>query len=366
MKYPEIYTSNEVLNIFKSMPSLPLKPEEPKKPQKPKDPGEYDSGGNRGCSAFMILGAIVMFCFVVSSDAENKVGLILLSVALFFLSFFLFKTTTWDKDANREEQRKYRKDMISYPEKLKAYEADLVKYKDSLAQYEAVVKELTSIASVAKYRSKGMTSYLRRRAKPTLINIETDDLIKKGASEDYFKDLLKANGFNLLHDLKIKAGSKFYYPDILIEIDGLYLDIEIDEPYAGNDGTPIHYVKNDYGVEHSIDEDRNKFFTRNGFEVIRFSEEQIFCHTEDCVNVIREYVESLLQGKIYETDSSLCQQKWTYEDSMRMAYRRFRRTYVPAEYVTNIDKEEQLSYQEILEEIKTKRKNPYDESDLPF
>lgn len=369
MKYPEIYTSYDVLQVLNSEPLLPVKPEEPKKPQKPINPGEYDSGGNRGCFALMVIGTIVLFCFIVSADVDNKFGLILLSIGLFFCSFFLFKTTTWDRESHLKQQQEYRENLAAYPEKLKIYESSLAKYKNNLTRYEARVKELTSPESLAKYRSKRINMYLQSRIKPMLKNMEGDEVVKKGASEEYFEDMLKANGFNLLYDTKIKVGSRFYYPDFLIECNGIYLDIEIDEPYAGNDGTPIHYVKKDYILEHSIDEERNNFFTRNGIEVIRFSEEQIFCQSEKCVTVIREYIESLLHGKMYIVSEhlSLTQQKWTYEDSIRMAYRRFRRTYVPAEYVANIDKEEQLSYQEILEEIRDKRENQNDyEDSLPF
>ena len=52
--YPEIYSSENVIRILSKKPQLPQAPIEPVKPIMPSDPGEYDSGGNRGCSLFVV------------------------------------------------------------------------------------------------------------------------------------------------------------------------------------------------------------------------------------------------------------------------------------------------------------------------
>lgn len=366
--YPEIYPSNEVLKILNSNPVLPTKPQEPIQPQKPINPGEYDSGGNRGCFTFMVIGSIVLFFYVISSDNDNKFSLICISIFLFLCSFFLFKTTSWDKDSHYEKQKKYREDLCSYPDKLKIYETELANYKKKLMNYEAEVKRITSAQAISLFRSNSIKAYLRSRRIPDFVDIELNDIVKRGASEEYFKGVIVEHGFNLLDGKKIKVGSTYFYPDILIESNGIYIDIEIDEPYAGNDGTPIHYMKKDYVLVHSIDEDRNNYFTSKGVEVIRFSEEQIFCHTEECINVIEAYISSLINGKKYSSaNNEICiLPKWTYEDSVKMAYRRFRRTYVPSEYQTNIDKEIQLSYQDIQKELRNNREKSVDTDDFPF
>lgn len=366
--YPEIYISNEVRQILNKEPQLPMKPQEPQKPSLPKDPGEYDSGGNRGCSALMIVASVVLFIFVCNSDKDNKIGVILATIGSFLCALFLFKTTTWDKDSHEEQRKQYRKDIESYPSRLKEYEVSLERYKTLLSDYDIRFKTLTSAHYLKKFRADLMRSFLTNRDKAPLCKIDLTDSIKIGASEEYFKNRLRSEGFNVLDGFKIKAGTKYFYPDILIEHNGLYLDIEIDEPYSGNDGTPIHYLKMDYAVPYSIDRDRNDFFNKHGFEVIRFCEEQVFRYTDECIQLIIEFTQSLMNGEKYSNpiNGDFIKPKWYYEDCAKMAYRRFRKTYVPNEYVKYIDREEQHSYQEIIEEIERNKREQSYSDDLPF
>lgn len=98
------------------------------------------------------------------------------------------------------------------------------------------------------------------------------------------------------NNASIPAGGSYFYPDFLICEKGLFIDVEIDEPYVGNDGTPIHYVDNQYGFCTSVDKERNDYITSQGFEIIRFSEEQIFLHPQECIIVIKDYISSILSG----------------------------------------------------------------------
>lgn len=367
--YPEIYNSTAISKILNKEPQLPVRPQEPQKPDSPINPGEYDSGGNRTFFLLWMIGTIVLFCFVVSLDIEKgKPVLILLSIVSFLLAFFLFKTTTWDKQSHEEEQRKYKTDIANYPYAVSAYEKEFEKYKEELISYVKKVEDITSPISLAKFRSLEIRNYLKDRSKPNMTDIDLVESIKTGASEHFFKEKLKSQGFNLIERKKIQAGGGFFYPDILIEKSGIYVDIEIDEPYVGNDGTPIHYIKRVLGVPFSIDEKRNDFFTKHGFEVIRFSEEQIFCASDNCIQLISDFIKSILHGEkfvILENDN-LQKDKWTYEESVKMAYRRFRRTYVPEEYATYIDKEEQHGYQEILNELKSNHSNQSFDNGIPL
>lgn len=357
--YPEIYHSAEICDILNKEPQLPIKPQEPKRLTQPIDPGEYDSDGYARC--FWIFGmifSIVGFYLGVSSEfGEHTIPLVFGSILGFIVSFFALKIHTWDKRSHEEKQRKYKMDIANYPDEVRGYEKEFEKYKEELISYEKKVADITSPVSLEKFRSLEIRNYLRNRREPAIIDIDLMDSIKIGASEGFFKEKLELQGFNLIEGKKIKAGGGFFYPDILIEWSGIYVDIEIDEPYAGNDGTPIHYIKEEWGFPTSIDEKRNEFFTKNGFEVIRFSEEQIFRTPNNCIQLISDFIEAILQGRKYvlPENSNFKTDKWTYEESMKMAYRRFRRTYVPEEYATYIDKEEQHSYQEILNELSSNR-----------
>lgn len=88
--------------------------------------------------------------------------------------------------------------------------------------------------------------------------------------------------------------------------------------------------------------------TEHGFEVIRFSEEQIFLNPEECSNIIRRYLESILSGHRPEIEGeNIKVSKWTKEQASVWAYNRFRNSYVPENLCSAISHERQDSYERI-------------------
>ncbi len=75
------------------------------------------------------------------------------------------------------------------------------------------------------------------------------------------------------------------------------MDIEIDEPYVLNTGEPIHF---DYCKKYtkfridrtyqSIDAYRNSLFQMHGWFVVRFTEEQVFNHSEACCKFLSQII----------------------------------------------------------------------------
>lgn len=136
----------------------------------------------------------------------------------------------------------------------------------------------------------------------------------------------------------------------------LFIDIEIDEPYIGNDGTPIHFLKGN-------DEERDTFFTRKNWLVIRFAESQIIENPSACCELISDVVQNLkrcviedfsLQSKIKVVAS------WTSEEAHKLAFVKYRNKYLPHELHININDEK-------LENDKNNLKPIYkDIDDLPF
>ena len=163
---------------------------------------------------------------------------------------------------------------------------------------------------------------------------------------------MSSNFDEVYADACIPVGEKYYYPDILLVVGSLYIDIEIDEPYAGNDGTPIHYYTSNYGLSISVDHERNDYFTECGFEVIRFSEEQVFLHSDDCIDFIKKFVKNIMSTNGDLTcNPNFVLTKWTKVQASRLAYQRFRNTYVPSHLQSSINRENQRSYYEIRSEI---------------
>lgn len=136
---------------------------------------------------------------------------------------------------------------------------------------------------------------------------------------------------NIHVDKRVQISGHNYEPDIayIDQEHGIYVDIEVDEPYSAS-GKPTHYMNAD-GT--NKDSERNRHFTEAGWYVVRFTEEQIFCHTQECM---RELFQFLLQvGAVDALPTQLegvpalqTTDRWTYEDSLRMKRQRYRETYL--------------------------------------
>lgn len=345
--YPEIYSSEEVSGLLCKKPQLPLPPTEPVKPVMPSDPGEYDSGGNRGFFLFAVIASVVIFFSIILSDMDNKSSMILPMLVVIAGSFFLFKTTTWDKEAHEREKIDYEKAKKCFSQEIESYNKDLMAFREAKREYDTIAKKILSDQNILKYRKNQISIWVNGRMTPDFEFVENED-VKKGVSEEYFYNLLCDVFSNIYNNARVPVGNSFYYPDLLICEKGLIIDVEIDEPYAGNDGTPIHYVEDKYGIWTSADENRNIFFTSHGFEVIRFSEEQIFLHPQECLDIIKEYVLSVLSGCVPKVEHrNLVLKKWTKDQASKWAYQRFRNTYVPRKLQSLIMNEGVKTYDEL-------------------
>ena len=130
--------------------------------------------------------------------------------------------------------------------------------------------------------------------------------------------------------LSIKNREYGYRPDVALfwKKYNLCIDIEIDEPYDILSRKPIHFID-------SSDYLRNLYFIRQGWVVIRFSEEQVIKSTEYCIKYIayilkkiteEELFVSLLKDfKIEESD------RWTYNQAVELAQKSHREDYLGIE-----------------------------------
>lgn len=350
--YPELYISSDIQSILNKTPLLPQEPVAPQKPIEPKNPGEYDRGGNRGCAVVLVVVFIILF-IVAITDSDVKFKLVLGSVVGILLAFLMFKIEAWEKDSHNLKKEEYKDALRQYPYLFQKYEKELAEYAKKKQIYDTQKTILLSTNNIAKYRANMIRYYLSQSyVVPSFSGCDDSDIVKRGASENFFIEQLEVSTqWKIFTGKKVPVGTKFFYPDIIIEANGIFIDIEIDEPYIGSDGTPIHYMENVIFGK-SIDRDRNDYMTKHGWVVIRFSEEQIFLHTNQCIEYIDNVVNSLLEGTKYiETSKQFMKEKWDINQSHKMAYKRFRKTYVPREYASNIDKEDYRSYSEIREEI---------------
>lgn len=152
---------------------------------------------------------------------------------------------------------------------------------------------------------------------------------QRGSSEAYFFKYLKRYFPGCVFDnLALRIKDDHYFPDFVLyyEPHGLWIDVEIDEPYSLPHGEPTHYI--------GADDRRNRFFTDKGWVVVRFTEEQVVRQPLACCRFLAELLQALTGD-----DSFLLELKtapeltirpypWTEEDSRHMAIYKTRQSYL--------------------------------------
>lgn len=139
---------------------------------------------------------------------------------------------------------------------------------------------------------------------------------QKGYKENDFFNLLKENFTDLeitnnVHML-IPNFSKPYEPDIVLfdKKLNLYIDIEIDEPYDGYYRYPTHFINPE--DESKQDNVRDLFFTESGWIVMRFTEKQVHCETNHCIEYIKSILNTLY-NRSFAIDSFIQKERqWDY------------------------------------------------------
>ena len=287
MRYPEIYYSDEVKRILNSKPPLPDAPKEPEKVADPRFPTSHDYSDIR--VLFLILFVVSIVLFVVGFFINQEKNLIstcsFYSSILFYIIVRIFNNKV---EEYKCEQEQYKRNI----ELRKKYEIEYAEYKEEKKIYDETVNEIMTGDNIERFRNKQLNIFFATRKSPKFSDCATES-VKKGVTELFFAKLL-AKEYTIYTNQKVRIVKGYYYPDIILVHNNIYIDIEIDEPYTNEDGKTIHYaVKNIDSHYYSIDEDRNDFFRYEGFEVIRFAEEQIVKNTIDCVNVIKKVIAKL-------------------------------------------------------------------------
>ncbi|MCC5936189.1 MAG: hypothetical protein JJU34_02800 [Lunatimonas sp.] len=164
---------------------------------------------------------------------------------------------------------------------------------------------------------------LKKRLTFNQLNIEPINNIRRGKTELFFLQYLY---ISFKSDVKIDVApimKKAFLPDFVIVCSelGLYVDIEIDEPYALESGEIIHH-------DRSKDCTRNQFFISHNWIVIRFSEKQIVQSPDECVFFIKNILSAIGQkNNLIETNIK-SESLWSYEEVNLMKFRDERSKYL--------------------------------------
>lgn len=169
---------------------------------------------------------------------------------------------------------------------------------------------------------------------------------QKGYKEKDFYNQLKQNIIDIemtdnVH-MVIPNFNKPYEPDIVLfdKNLNLYIDIEIDEPYDGYYRYPTHFINPEDEIKQ--DNTRDLFFIESGWIVIRFTEKQVHCQAYECIDYVRNVLNSLY-NRNFVTDT-ICnrENQWDYNQCIQWQKIYYREKYLGIERF-----QKQYSYKEI-------------------
>lgn len=415
-EYPRVkipYEMDKIKNLIPEVPKIPEPPTPPVRKNYPSPPEKILPEEPKlniessGCFNYpLIIGIVILLACLGAEDSEEYIGYILFSIAIIIISVLVINNANNEKDRKREE---FRMKQIEYPKKLKKIEMDYEnklewyysereriddEYDNKINFYQTVIlpsfheekkeikkkiEQYQDINYITEYRKEELRNFLKTITAPSIH--PTQNEIKKGVSEDGFAKKLKKKFANKIYQnyTIINSESENYFlPDFTLfdHVNNLCIDIEIDEPYIGKNGRPIHFSSNSHDYE------RDLFFLRNGWIVIRFAEKQIIENPDACINLISETIYNSTLGEInYGFDPQIHLPKiaqWTKDEAHEMAFRRERNKYLGKELIEKLDSEEQengdffeeLKYnveqkkEKVLEEKKSKE-NLTDHIDIP-
>lgn len=213
--------------------------------------------------------------------------------------------------------------LDSYPTRLLEYRQDEKRFAQEITEY--------------KSKERAIRKDLVRQW--CIDNIAHDNINRnapEGASEKQFYLILNRYFPGKIHrHLAIDAEaieSTYQYTADFAYIDkhlGLYIDIEIDEPYVYKTKKPTHFLccRKEYN--------RNDAFVSRGWLVIRFSEEQVMRYADSCckfiaVEIARITGETGALKSFFDIPNLTAVKRWSRSEAEYMARSNYRDSYLSA------------------------------------
>ena len=311
--FPEVIYSSQLIRIWEEVPEIkrpiPAPPKEPK----------FKLRGGMSKFLFYLFAMNIVIVLIVAIGGEPLPEEVVMYLGLciaFIVAILIYNSVKYQKPLQE------------------AYEKEMHDYHESLAAYEQEKRRLLSDDNVAVYRKNRVKQWLKDREQgldiPDIRYYNDSDDVREGKSERlFYKQMMSKLPYMVSKDIKVPVGSNYYYPDIVVVANGLFIDIEIDEPYTDEDGQPIHYVEESSGEYISVDDYRNQFMSDAGWEIIRFAEEQVVKQPQKCINYINKVINSILNDGSSQPNLVYPYQvkKWTKGQAEYYALERYRNSY---------------------------------------
>jgi len=309
------------LNFYYSRPTPPTKPKEPDKYKSVEyEEIKYKNG------FVSTLFFVILFAFeTIYSLSLDSVGLFIFFLIILIIASLILKAKVYIKKTSRSVELNVQEKQVAkdnYEIKKADYEKNMTRYIDEMNMFNLHEKEFQE--SLKPKIDECIYEKYLHEIKSKLTYTRSNDVIKKGKSEDHFLKYL-LNTFQP-NDLKINISVNTYksafYPDFLyVSKDrGFCIDIEIDERYDYETKKPIHYI--------GSDDERNSFFLEKNCFIVRFTEEQVIEQPDKCCLFIKEIVKIITKPQLYDLNTYIQKIKpWTYEEAYLQAKSNIRRNY---------------------------------------
>ena len=185
---------------------------------------------------------------------------------------------------------------------------------------------------VAKADLKGYLSELADTMRGKVLQPDGVTDAPVGASEEAFRKVLEKffpERVSTQLRLPIPDWDGAYSTDFTISFPsiGVWIDVEIDEPYDYKTSLPTHCADDER------DRNRNSFFLKNNWIVVRFSEEQVVRHPESCCKEIASVIQVVTGMTMYSQFLSTAPTlmptpMWTKQKAKKMAKAKSRDKYL--------------------------------------
>lgn len=290
--YPLVFIPKAIEKAQQTIPLLPKRPSEPIAPQPAK------------ASIYWLVLPLLLAILTVLLNIllqyqlfSELIGLLIIAATPMLAYFGLYRV---------QQKLLYSK----HQEQLQIYAARLEEYQANLRIYHAQCLQQETENYLQAFHYQEVVNVLKTARKPSRVQRP----VPEGRAEQTFHSYLTRHfGKQIKYNLQLGQFERAYVPDFCLidESVGLYIDIEIDEPYTATNRQPIHFV--------GADDERNDFFVRAGWIVIRFAEEQIVKYPDTCCTQIQAVIDYIF-GRCDKISYCVpAVQHWTREEANHLA-----------------------------------------------
>ncbi len=304
-------------------------PQRPQRPLKPKLPPNLDSINEVLYIVLFISLFTIIGMAATSNDGapENKPLLPIGAAVAFLCGFILYILNARSKN----DWKSYQSELQAYNYRFENYEIEEERYQEISNEFKVLKRDWIANPNARPILLPTFVKfYLRSMSAPPREIVRKSQL---GRSEVRFGIVLKEYfGERILENHTISnidhSVDRPYEPDFVYFEDSpeICIDIEIDEPYDFVSRLPTHHIG-------SNDEERDDFFLRNDWFVIRFSEEQVVKWPNSCCRAIAQFVNLFVDDKwsmepFDGIPDLITKERWDKEKSNALAAIRFRESYL--------------------------------------